>query len=144
METLFERIKEAREKAGLTVNAAADALGVKRTQIWRMENRSETLTAERLFELADLYSVDPRKLFEGDAASGSPDKLYDLIGAVVIMVEECVQTLDARPSPDLIRDAVVEVLRQEGNQPPDIRAKGFDASRYQGLVTLIFKQAKQA
>ena len=107
-----------------------------------MENRSETLTAERLFELADLYGVDARKLFQGDTTSASPDRLYDLIGAVVIMVEECVQTLDARPPPDLIRDAVVEVLRQEGNQPPDIRAKGFDPSRYQGLVTLIFKQAK--
>ncbi|WP_299164857.1 helix-turn-helix transcriptional regulator [uncultured Tateyamaria sp.] len=142
MDTLFERIKDARERAGLTVNQAAEALGVKRTQIWRMENRSETLTAERLFELADLYGVDARKLFQGDTASASPDRLYDLIGAVVIMVEECVQTLDARPPPDLIRDAVVEVLRQEGNQPPEIRVKGFDATRYQGLVTLIFKQAK--
>ena len=143
MDTLFKRIKDAREQAGLSVNQAAEALGVKRTQVWRMENRSETLTAERLFELADLYGVDARKLFQGDNASASPDRLYELIGAVVIMVEECIQTLDSRPSPDLIRDAVVEVLRQEGNQPPDIRAKGFDATRYQGLVTLIFKQAKQ-
>jgi transcriptional regulator with XRE-family HTH domain len=141
LDHLYERIKNARERAGMTVNDAASALGVTRTQVWRLEQKSETLSAERLFEIADLYGVDPRQLFQGKDAPPTSQDLYRRIGEVVAMVEEQVQQLDLRPPPTLVADAVIEILQQEANQPIDARSEPFDPSRYRGLVALLFKQA---
>ena len=80
---LNERIKQARERAGLTVNKAAELLGVKRIQIWRMENQDYSLSAKRLYELSDHYGVDPQKLFLGETGE---DTRFDRIGDVVAFV----------------------------------------------------------
>jgi len=139
---LYERIKAARERAGISVNGAAEKLGVKRTQIWRMEHKADTVSARRLFELADLYQTDPRELLMGVDATNPPRQLYETLGNVVVMVEEVVQSLDVRPPPDLIRDAIIEVLQQQDQKAPNQSADNFDPAQYRGLVTLIFKQQK--
>lgn len=139
---LYERIRAAREAAGKSVNQAAEELGVKRTQIWRMEHEAETLSAKRLFELADLYNVDARELFEGESSIKAPYEFFDRIGDVVMMVEGIVQQQKVRPSPDLIRDAVIEVLKQDAKRPIAIRNQLFDPALYEGLVSLIFKRPK--
>lgn len=144
LETLHERIKEAREEAGMTVNQVADALGVSRTQVWRMENKSETLTAVRLFELADLFGVDPRRLLQGELAPDLSIRLHDRIGEAVLLVEECVHGLNARPSPELVRDAVLEVLRLESGQSLETQNQPIDPEKYRGLINLIFKQTKSS
>lgn len=142
LQNLYERIKDARERAGMSVNDASHALGVTRTQVWRLEHKSETLTAERLFELADLYGVDPRQLLRGDDPEVSSTAMLEHVGAVVMMVEETVQSLDVRPSPDLIRDAVIEVLRRESVEQSNASPSTFDPTRYKGLLALVFKQVK--
>lgn len=141
MEHLYDRIKKARQRSGITVNQAASALGVTRTQVWRLEQKSETLTAERLFEIADLYGVDPRQLFQGADAPPTSQDLYRRVGEVVAMVEEQVQQLDLRPPPTLVSDAVIEILQQEASQPIDAQSEPFSPCRYRGLVALLFKQA---
>lgn len=125
----------------MTAGEAEDALGVSRIQIWRLENKSETISAERLFELADLYGVEPRQLLQGDEAPAMFHDLYRRIGDVVLMVEEQVQTLNVRPSPEIVKDAIIEILQQEANQPIDAKSQPFDPSRYKGLITLLLKQA---
>mgnify|MGYP002628319802 CR=1 FL=1 len=141
LENLFDRIRDARERSGLSVDDAAKSLGVSRVQIWRLEHKSKTITAERLFEIADLYGVDPRSLFEGSDAPVISDELYRRIGEVVVMVEQQAQELGAKPPPQLISDAVIEILRQETKNQPIPDATPMDASKYQGLIALLFKQA---
>lgn len=138
-EFLFERIRAARERSEMTVDEASDALGVSRVQIWRLENKSKTVSAERLFELADLYGVDARQLLLGSDTGKSTNTLYRRIGEVVSMVEEQAQLLDVKPSPSLIGEVVVEVLRQEANKPINAKSEPFDPNRYKGLVALLFK-----
>lgn len=142
MEHLYDRIRDARERAGLTVNEAAEKLGVSRVQIWRMENKTETITAERLFIIAAIYQVDPYVLFKGTkATTQSTSALYVRIGEVVAMVEAEAQRLDVKPPPHLVGEAVVEILRQENRKQTTQGTAPFDASKYQGLVSLLFKQA---
>lgn len=142
MEHLYDRIKDARERAGLTVNDAADRLGVSRVQIWRLENKAETISAERLFVIAEIYGVDPIALFHGTkVTTHSTSALHTRIGEVVAMVEEEAQRLDVKPSPHLVGEAVVEILRQETRNQTPPGAAPLDASKYQGLVSLLFKQA---
>lgn len=140
---LYDRIRTARERSGMSMDDAADALGVSRVQIWRLEHKSKTVSAERLFELADLYGVDPRKLLQGDEAPPTHVDLYRRIADVVAMVEQQAQTLDVKPPPELVADAVVEILQQEANQPTDAKLAPFDPSQYQGLITLLFRQASK-
>lgn len=137
---LNERIKQARERAGFSVNKAAEKLGLKRVQIWRMENRDFALSAERLFELSENYGVDPRTLFKGINDDLKSDNRFERIGEAVRMVEEIVQSCNVRPSPDLVREAVIEVLKQDFAQPAQALEQPFEPDRYQGLVTLIFKK----
>ncbi|MCT4556971.1 MAG: helix-turn-helix domain-containing protein [Pelagimonas sp.] len=142
MEHLYERIRYARECAGLSVNEAAEKLGVSRVQIWRMENKAETISAERLFILAAIYQVDPYTLFHGvEATTTSRAQLYERIGEVVALVEAEAQKLDVKPPPHLVGEAVVEVLKQEtkGETSPD--TEPLDVTKYQGLLALLFKQA---
>lgn len=136
--TLFERIKQAREKAGMSTSELADKLGVKRTQAWRLENDATTLSAARLFELADLFGVDPRELFFG-AGNHRPDAGYIRIAKIVAMVEDVIQQTGARPTPELVGEAVIEVLKQEEQKPLAQITDSFEPDQYRGLVTLIFK-----
>jgi transcriptional regulator with XRE-family HTH domain len=142
VEHLYDRIRDAREGAGLTVKEAAERLGVSRVQIWRMENKAETITAERLFIIAAIYQVDPYVLFQGaKATTQSTSALYARIGEVVAMVEEEAQLLDVKPPPHLVGEAVVEILRQETRNQTTPDTNPLDATKYQGLVSLLFKQA---
>lgn len=142
MEHLYDRIRDARERAGLTVNEAADKLGVSRVQIWRMENKTETISAERLFTIAAIYEVDPYVLFHGtNATTQSKSALYTRIGEVVAMVEEEAQRLDVKPPPNLVGEAVVEILHQETRNQTTPDSAPLDATKYQGLISLLFKQA---
>ncbi|MCV2893343.1 helix-turn-helix domain-containing protein [Lentibacter sp. XHP0401] len=138
---LFDRIRTARERSDMSMDDAAKALGVSRVQIWRLEHKSETVSAERLFELADLYGVDPRKLLQGDDALPAHHAHYRRIAEIVAMVEQQAQALDVRPAPELVGEAVVEILQQEATQPTEVKSNPFDPSQYQGLITLLFKQA---
>ncbi len=144
MEHLYERIRSARERAGFSVNEAAERLGVSRVQVWRMENKSETISAERLFLIAKIYGVDPIEIYHGtDAASQNFGPLYRQIGEVVAMVEAEVQRLEAKPSPDVVGEAVVEVLRQEMKDQNNSELRPFDGAKYQGLIALLIKQASK-
>lgn len=107
-----------------------------------MENKSETLTAVRLFELADLFGVDPRQLLHGEDANRLSEQILARIGEIVLLVEACVQEMEVRPAPELVRDAVLEVLQQEANQSLEVQNQPLDTKRYRGLIRLIFKPAK--
>jgi transcriptional regulator with XRE-family HTH domain len=145
LEHLYDRIRDARERAGLSVNEAAERLGVSRVQIWRMENKTETISAERLFMIAALYQVDPYELFRGSqATTRSVNAMYRQIGEVVAMVEAEVQRLDAKPDPEIVGEAVIEILRQEAREQNNRDPQPLNIEKYQGLIALIFKQTKQS
>jgi transcriptional regulator with XRE-family HTH domain len=57
-----ERLRDARMGAGVTVTAAAAALGVRRAAIYEMEEGRRRCQARELFALAKLYDVSPTYL----------------------------------------------------------------------------------
>jgi transcriptional regulator with XRE-family HTH domain len=62
LQTLGRRLFDTRVAAGLTVRAAAQAIGVNHSMIVRYENAQATPPLERLIALADLYSTTPAAL----------------------------------------------------------------------------------
>jgi transcriptional regulator with XRE-family HTH domain len=144
---LSERLKQARERSGLSVNAAATALRLTRVQIWRMERpkdpetESEAISTDRLLQLARLYKVAPASLLTDDT-DPALNLTTDQIGAVVQLVEEIVLTHHVRPQPEAISAAVIEILKLEQERLDDAPGGQFDPERYRGLLTTMFKNTK--
>jgi transcriptional regulator with XRE-family HTH domain len=62
LQTLGRRLFDTRVAAGLTVRAAAQAIGVDHSMIVRYENAQAAPPLERLIALADLYGASPAAL----------------------------------------------------------------------------------
>lgn len=63
---LAERIRTAREMAGLSQGQVAKKLGLHRPSVSEMEAGRRRVSAEELSELADLYAVDLSWLADGE------------------------------------------------------------------------------
>lgn len=66
---LAERLRTAREMAGLSQGQVAKKLGLHRPSVSEMEAGRRRVSAEELAELADLYAVDLSWLAGVEAAS---------------------------------------------------------------------------
>lgn len=64
---LAERLRTAREMAGLSQGQVAKKLGLHRPSVSEMEAGRRRVSAEELTELADLYAVDLSWLAGGEA-----------------------------------------------------------------------------
>ena len=61
-----EKIKECREKAGLTQEELAEKMGVQRNTVWRWENERANLRAENIQKLSSIFNVAPVDLIDDD------------------------------------------------------------------------------
>ena len=61
-ERVIVLLKQARTSAGLKQYEVADALGVEKTGISRLESGTYSLSVEKLFVLCELYDIDPEKV----------------------------------------------------------------------------------
>ena len=59
---LSEKIKELRERAGLTQEELAERMGVQRNTVWRWENKKANLKAENIQSLSSVLEVDASEL----------------------------------------------------------------------------------
>ena len=65
MESLYERIREARNKLGLTQEYVANYLGLSRATFTQMENGNRKITAEELSKLSTLFGLSADTLLNG-------------------------------------------------------------------------------
>lgn len=68
---LGEKIKEFREKAGLTQEELAERMEVQRNTVWRWENQKANLKADNVQKLSVVLNVDPTDLIENDETSSN-------------------------------------------------------------------------
>lgn len=68
---LGEKIKEFREKAGLTQEELAEKMEVQRNTVWRWENQKANLKADNVQKLSVVLNVDPTDLIENDETSSN-------------------------------------------------------------------------
>jgi transcriptional regulator with XRE-family HTH domain len=71
VQALGRRLFTTRVAAGLTVRAAASAIGVDHSMIVRYENAQSIPPLERLIMLADLYGITPAALLANTDAAVS-------------------------------------------------------------------------
>ncbi len=72
-ELIGERLKQARERAGLTQDQVAKSLGVLREQVSYFENGRREIDLVTLFRLADLYGYSAAHFLLGQRARPGED-----------------------------------------------------------------------
>lgn len=136
--TFGKILQDARETKHLSLGQAAKLLGVPKTSLWRWENNETKVDAQRLVDIAAAYGLSVSAIFEGKIMTAPTQTDFDRLGIVVEHIERIIQYMNARPKPQAVRTAVVEVLRLETSRVLETRGSTFDPSRYNGLVEGIF------
>lgn len=136
---IHNTLKQAREQAGLTLEKAADRIGISGASFSRMENGLSKVTTDRLEVLAALYEVSASALVEGSIVTRPSTIDIDRLKLVVQTVQQVVNDQKARPSPEKMAIAVSELYRLEINHIVNDAKAEFDPSRHFGIITAIFQ-----
>ena len=102
-----QRLRQARQTARLTLEAAGDAIGVVRQSVSKWESGGNYPTPDRLQKLAALYGVSVDWLLNGDRRVAEDRAAYDVSGSRATVAGEIKQTLESAE-----QDLPVEELRR--------------------------------
>ena len=61
-----DKVKELRERAGLTQEELAELMGVQRNTVWRWENKKAGLRGENIQRISAVLNVDASELMPSD------------------------------------------------------------------------------
>jgi transcriptional regulator with XRE-family HTH domain len=142
-DTFGDTIRRARLELGLSLQAAADRLGMPKTTLWRLEDGESKISAKRLVDIAAEYGFSISRFVAGELVKSPTQTEFDRLGAVVEHVESMIQNLSARPLPARVRVAVVEVWRLETQRMIETGGDAFDPTRYDRIVEQIFAGTTQ-
>lgn len=134
---IHQTLRKARERAGLSLEEAAAAIGISAASFSRMETAQSRVTTDRLAALAGLYRVSATALLEGSIVMSPSAIDLKRMRAVVELVQEIVIRLRARPSPKKMGLAVSEVYRVEIERMVADPDAEFDPARHAGLIEAI-------
>ena len=132
-----EILQDARESKDLSLGEGAKLLGVPKTSLWRWENNETKVDAQRLVDIAAAYGLSISSMFEGRIVVAPTQTDFDRLGIVVEHIERMIQHIGTRPKPEVVRTAVVEVLRLETTRVLETSGSAFDPSRYDAMVSGI-------
>ncbi|WP_282129777.1 helix-turn-helix domain-containing protein [Roseobacter litoralis] len=133
-------LRQAREQAGLSLEKAADCIGISGASFSRMENGLSKVNTDRLEMLAALYDVSASALIEGSIVTRPSTVDIERMRAVVEAVQAVVNRLRVKPSPQKMGLAVAEVYRLEIEHIVADPKASFDANRHTGLIEAIFRK----
>ena len=133
-------LKQAREQSGLSLEKAAESIGISGASFSRMENGLSKVTTERLETLAELYQVSASALIEGSIVTRPSTVDIDRMKAVVAAVQEVVNRLKVKPSPAKMGMAVAELYQLEINHIVNDPMAEFDPERHLGIIEAMFRK----
>jgi transcriptional regulator with XRE-family HTH domain len=127
-------------QAGLSLEKAAECIGISGASFSRMENGLSKVSTDRLEMLASLYRVSASDLIEGSIITMPSTVDLDRMRAVVEAVQAGVYSLRVRPSPEKVGTAVTEIYRMEIERIVNDPKAEFDPTRYNGLIEAMFRK----
>lgn len=137
---IHQTLKLAREQAGLSLEKAAERIGISGASFSRMENGLSKVTMDRLETLAALYEVSASELVAGAIVTRPSTIDLDRLKAVVAAVQKVVNDLGAQPSPEKMAMAVSELYRLEITHIVNDPAAQFDPIRHLGIIETMFQK----
>ena len=135
---LHHLLRTAREQTGLTLEEAAQRVGISGASFSRMETGQSRITTDRLEELARLYQVSASALLEGSLVTRPSTVDIDRMRSVVETIQEVVLSLGAQPSPEKLGLVVAEIYRLEIDTMIADPKATFDPTRHRTLIKAMF------
>ncbi|MEL7300880.1 MAG: helix-turn-helix domain-containing protein [Pseudomonadota bacterium] len=133
-------LRQSREQAGLTLEQAADSIGISGASFSRMENGLSKVTTERLEMLAQLYGVSASALIEGSIVMRPSTVDLERLKTVVQVVQCVVNSRRVKPSPEKMAMAVTELYRLEIDHIVSNPKAEFDPDRHIGIIEAMFQK----
>ncbi|WP_135079237.1 helix-turn-helix transcriptional regulator [Terasakiella sp. SH-1] len=123
--------REMRNKAGFTLESAADRMGISPSQVSRIESGTSDTTLRRTQEFAQLYECSPADLI------AEPNELFqfdfDLVKDVLLGIENLELNLPKEKKVEL----TVSLLKMETERLKETPDEKVDLSRYQSLIKAL-------
>ncbi|WP_224826493.1 helix-turn-helix domain-containing protein [Cognatishimia sp. MH4019] len=133
-------LRQSREQAGLTLEQAAECIGISGASFSRMENGLSKVNTDRLEMLAELYGVSASALVEGSIVMRPSTVDLERLQAIVQAVQTVINSYRVRPSPEKMAMAVAELYRLEIEHIVNNPKADFDAHRHIGIIEAMFKK----
>lgn len=134
---LATALRQAREQAGLSMEAVSSELGLTMATLSRIETASIGVKADRVAQLAELYGLSVADLLEGRVVNSASKVDLETLHAVVALVQSVVADLGVSPSPEKIADIVLATFQDE------LETENHDLAgiqdRQHGKLTLMLK-----
>lgn len=137
---IYNILRQAREQSGLSLEKAAECIGISAASFSRMENGLSRVTTDRLEMLAELYDVSASALIDGSIVTRPSNVDIDRMKAVVAAVQGVVNRLRVRPSPEKMGMAVAELYRLEIDHIVTNPKATFDPERHLGIIEAMFRK----
>jgi len=133
-------LRQSREQAGLTLEQAAECIGISGALFSRMKNGLSRVTTERLEMLARLYGVSASALVEESIVMRPSTLGLARLKAVVHAVQGVVNSRRVKPSPEKMAMAVSEPYRLEIAHIVSNPKTEFDPDRHIGIIDAMFRK----
>ena len=140
MATLHHLLRKAREDREITLEQAADLIGISGASFSRMENGLSRITTDRLVQLSELYGISASALLDGAIVSRPTTVDLQRLRATVEAVQGVVGAVGASPSPEKLGEAVAEIYRTEIERIIDTPNATFDPLVHEPLIKVMFRE----
>ncbi len=137
-----QTLRKAREKAGKSLEKAAEHLGITTASMSRMETGVSGVTVDRIEILARFYQVSIADLFEGQLVSMPSTIDIDRLRGIVILIQETIERLKAKPSAEKVAEITTQVYRREIDRLLNDPVAGpeFDPTHHDKFVETVFRK----
>ncbi len=134
-------LRKARERAEISLEQAADFIGISTASFSRMETGISKVTADRLAELASFYGISASAILEGELIQMASNVDINRMKRVVLLIQETISNLGVSPSPEKIAEITAQVYTAEierlmGDSGVDT---AFDADHHRAFIAMVFK-----
>ena len=137
---IHTKLREAREKAGYTLEEAAGQIGLSIASLSRIETGVSKISIQRMGEFSAFYCVSASALLAGEVVMRPTSIDLDRMEKVVEVVAEAVSRLGVAPSPAKLAQTVSQVYQLEINRLVDHPDAEFDLTRHTKFIEVVFKE----
>jgi|GEM_PF-1488405 len=127
--------REMRNRAGYTLEDAADRMGISPSQVSRIESGTSDTSLRRTQEFAELYNCTAAALIK--APKDLDDEEFDILKNVMLGVEELITDKQLVLTPARKVELTLSLLKMETERLRDEPNGNVDLGRYQSIIQAL-------
>lgn len=135
-------LRKARVRAGISLEGAANHLGITTASMSRAETGVSGITADRIQGLAQFYGISIADLFDGVLITMPSAIDLERLHCVVMLIQQIITDMNAKPSAQKVAEVTTQVYQREierllGN--PTAKT-AFTPNTHRAFIETMFRQ----